>query len=117
MEHKKTFGMFILQRRRELGMTQKEFASLLFVTESAVSKWERGLSYPDITLLQSICSILEVSEHELLSGSEDTQQRNSDRLAERYIRLCRNTRLSQYIFYGGALLLLSLIHISEPTRH
>lgn len=45
MEHKKTFGMFILQRRRELGMTQKEFASLLFVTESAVSKWERGVSH------------------------------------------------------------------------
>lgn len=116
MEHKKTFGMFILQRRRELGMTQKEFASLLFVTESAVSKWERGLSYPDITLLQSICSILEVSEHELLSGSEDTQQRNSDRLAERYIRLCRNTRLSQYIFYGGVLLLCAIINLSISRR-
>ena len=40
--NKKTFGMFILQRRRELGLTQKEFASRLFVTESAVSKWEHG---------------------------------------------------------------------------
>ncbi len=104
MDNKKTFGMFILQRRRELGLTQKEFAAKLFVTESAVSKWERGLSYPDITLLQNICAVLEVSEHELLSGSEDTRQRDSYRLAERYLKLCRNTRLSQYIIYGGILL-------------
>lgn len=44
MEHKKTFGSFILQCRKELGMTQKDFAARLFVTESAVSKWERGVS-------------------------------------------------------------------------
>lgn len=43
MENKKTFGAYILQRRRELGMTQKELAEKLYVTESAVSKWERGL--------------------------------------------------------------------------
>jgi len=116
MEHKKTFGSFILQRRKELGMTQKEFASRLFVTESAVSKWERGLSYPDITLLQNICSVLDVSEHELLSGSEDTKQRNSDRLAERYIQLCRNTRLAQYILYGGILLLCAIVNLATVHR-
>ena len=116
MDNKKTFGMFILQRRRELGMTQKEFASRLFVTESAVSKWERGLSYPDITLLQNICAVLEVSEHELLSGSEDTRQRDSYRLAERYIKLCRNTRLSQYIIYGGILLVCAIVNLSTSGR-
>ena len=116
MDNKKTFGMFVLQRRRELGMTQKEFASRLFVTESAVSKWERGLSYPDITLLQNICAVLEVSEHELLSGSEDTRQRDSHRLAERYIKLCRRTRLSQYIFYGGILLICALVNLSTAGR-
>ena len=114
--NKKTFGMFILQRRRELGLTQKEFASRLFVTESAVSKWERGLSYPDITLLQNICAVLEVSEHELLSGSEDTRQRDSFRLAERYIKLCRNTRLSQYIFYGAILLICAIVNLSVAGR-
>ena len=67
MENKKTFGAYILQRRRELGMTQKELAQRLYVTESAVSKWERGLSYPDITLLQNICSVFEITEHELLT--------------------------------------------------
>ena len=45
VENKKNFGTFICQRRKELGMTQKEFAQLLFVTDSAVSKWERGVSH------------------------------------------------------------------------
>ena len=45
MEIRKSLGAFILQRRKELGMTQKEFAQRIFVTDSAVSKWERGVSH------------------------------------------------------------------------
>ena len=104
MEDKKSFGAYILQRRRELGMTQKRFAEQLYVTESAVSKWERGLSYPDITLLKSICSVLQISEYELLNGTEDTQRRASERLAEKYLRLTRRYRAAQYILYGAILL-------------
>lgn len=44
MENKKSFGAFLGQRRKELRLTQKELAQRLFVTDSAVSKWERGLS-------------------------------------------------------------------------
>lgn len=44
-DRKKSFGEFIMQRRRALGMTQREFADKLFVTDSAVSKWERGVSH------------------------------------------------------------------------
>lgn len=68
MESKKTFGEYIRERRKELGMTQKEFSERLYVTESAVSKWERGMSYPDITLLLDICAALDVTEHELLTA-------------------------------------------------
>lgn len=104
MEEKKSFGAFILQRRRELGLTQKEFAQMLYVTESAVSKWERGLSYPDITLLRDICRILQITEHELLTGNEDTQRRASEHLAQKYLRLMRNFRLVQILLYGCALI-------------
>ena len=64
MEDKKTFGGYICRRRKELGMTQREFARKVYVTESAVSKWERGMSYPDITLVRDICAVLRITEHE-----------------------------------------------------
>lgn len=101
MDEKKTFGAYILHRRKELGMTQKEFAAKLYVTESAVSKWERGLSYPDITLLRSICAVLDITEHELLTGSEDSEHRTAERLARRYLKASGRWRAVQYLVYGA----------------
>ena len=75
MTDKKTFGSFIKTKRIEKNYSQKELADLLFVTEWAVSKWERGISYPDITLISDICRVLDVSEHELLTASTDTETR------------------------------------------
>ena len=116
MENKKTFGEYICRRRRELGLTQREFAQRLFVTESAVSKWERGLSYPDITLLRDICAVLDISEHELLTASEDTEARRAELLAKKYLTLTRNFRLGQYIFYGIVLLIGLVISLSMDHR-
>lgn len=116
MENKQSFGAYILRRRKELGMTQKEFAEKLYVTESAVSKWERGMSYPDITLIRSICAVLEVDEHELLTGGEDTERRNSERLAAKYLRMSRNYRLVQYILYGGTALVCLVVNLIVQRR-
>ena len=57
MEDKSTLGKFIQTKRKELGLSQKELAKALYVTESAVSKWERGISYPDITMISGICEV------------------------------------------------------------
>lgn len=45
MEDKRPFGEYIRRKRLEAGLTQKELAERLFVTESSVSKWERGVSH------------------------------------------------------------------------
>ena len=113
MESKKRFGEYICRRRKELGMTQREFADKLYVTESAVSKWERGLSYPDVTLLRDICAVLDVSEHELLTASVDTERRTAERLAEKYLRLARTYRVAQYIIYGATLLGLGIGNLAS----
>ena len=49
--NKSAFGTFLAERRKEKGYTQKELAAKLFISDKAVSKWERALSMPDISLL------------------------------------------------------------------
>ena len=68
MEEKTEFGKFIVLKRKEAGLTQKELAETIHVTESAVSKWERGVSYPDIALITSLCAALHITEHELITA-------------------------------------------------
>ena len=62
---------------------------MLFVTEGAVSKWERGVSYPDITLISDICRVLQISEHELITASTDTHSRKIKHEAKKF-RVIRN---------------------------
>ena len=62
------FGAFVSELRREKGMTQKDLAQRLFVSDKAVSKWERGQSLPDISLLMPLSQLLEVTVAELLRG-------------------------------------------------
>lgn len=112
MENKKNFGEYLKQKRKEIGLTQKDFASKLFVTESAVSKWERGVSYPDISLVKDICQILNITEHELLTASEDVQTRTNEKLAHKYIKLIQKYRLVQYIIYGATLLICFICNLA-----
>lgn len=63
---KSKFGAFISELRKEKGITQKELAGKLFISDKAVSKWETGHSVPDITLLVPLSEILEVTVTELL---------------------------------------------------
>ena len=61
-------GRLISKSRKDKNMTQKDLASLLHITDKAVSKWERGISLPDISLLIPISNILDISVYELLGG-------------------------------------------------
>ena len=63
-------GAFIAQCRKEYNWTQKELGEKLGVTDKAVSKWENGRSFPDITLLESLCETFNISVSELLSGKK-----------------------------------------------
>ena len=57
----KEIGLFISKKRKELNMTQKDLANKLNVTDKAVSKWERGLGCPDISILEILSNILGIS--------------------------------------------------------
>lgn len=64
-------GAFIRDRRLQLEMTQQQLADKLGVTDKAVSKWERSVSCPDITILRALADALEVSVSELLAGQRE----------------------------------------------
>ena len=64
-------GCLIAERRKQLNMTQKELAQKLHVSAQAVSKWERGLSFPDVSLLEPLAQQLDLTVSEVLSGSRD----------------------------------------------
>lgn len=62
------FGQFLSEIRKEKSMTQKELADKLFVSDKTVSKWERGKSMPNVTLLIPIADVLGITVTELLKG-------------------------------------------------
>lgn len=71
---KELLGTFIAQQRRALELTQKDLAERLHVTDKAVSKWERGLSYPDVTLLEPLAEELGLEVGELLACREKREE-------------------------------------------
>lgn len=78
---KERFGAFLCELRKEKGFTQKDLAAKLFISDKAVSKWERGLSLPDTALLIPLSEVLEITITELLKGehlSKDSQLNISD---------------------------------------
>lgn len=77
-------GKFIASLRKEKNMTQKDLADKLYVSDRAVSKWERGLNFPDITLLKKLSEVLGVSLTELLNGErmDDVSKEKSDEILE-----------------------------------
>lgn len=64
------FGKFLSEVRKEKSMTQKELADKLFVSDKTVSKWERGNSMPNVSLLIPIADVLGITVTELLKGEK-----------------------------------------------
>lgn len=69
-------GRLIAELRKEKNMTQNELGKKLGVTKNAVSKWERGLCLMDMSLLEPLCNILDISIVELLNGEKKGQTEN-----------------------------------------
>jgi len=100
----KTFGLFLKEKRQEKNLTQKELAKILFVSESAVSKWEKDVAHPDITLLPKLADILGVTEHELITASVDEESRKEKVQARKWRKLSFTWDLFFYISYILAII-------------
>ena len=75
-------GKFIAKLRKEKNMTQEQLAEKMGVSINAVSKWERGLSFPDVSLYKKLCKELDINIEELINGEKDKNKikKNSKKL-------------------------------------
>ena len=79
-------GRFIAVRRKRANLTQLQLADRLGITDKAISKWERGITMPDTSIMLELCDILGISVNELLSGEkinmENSSQKNEQLLLD-----------------------------------
>lgn len=82
--NERTMAEVISGRRKELGMTQKELAEKLNITDKAVSKWERGIACPDTAVIPKQARILGISIEELMTSkpSETPGHRGGEYLTD-----------------------------------
>ena len=74
-------GKYIAGKRKALGMTQKQLAEKLNMSDKSVSKWERGICLPDVSVYMELCEILGISINEVLAG-EDIDAENVEKKSE-----------------------------------
>lgn len=82
-------GSFIQLSRKEKGMTQKDLADQIGVSDKTISKWENGNSVPDTEILTSLCQSLDISVNELLSGEKLPVETYPQRAEENMMNLLK----------------------------
>ena len=80
-------GKFIAECRKEKGFTQMQLAEKLGITDKAISKWERGLSMPDSSIMLTLCDMLGISVNELLNGEKIMMENNDRKNEELLLRM------------------------------
>lgn len=114
-------GKFIAEMRCEQGLTQKQLAEQLNVSDKAVSKWECGKGMPDNSILLQLCSILNINVNELLSGERLPQENYHGKAEENMVSLItesekhrkKNLWALAGTFCGGCMLLALLFFVTE----
>ena len=72
-------GKFIAECRKQKNLTQMQLSEKLGITDKAVSKWERGITMPDTSIMLELCEILGISVNELLIGEKINMENNDQK--------------------------------------
>lgn len=107
-------GKYIAGKRKELGLTQRQLADKLGMSDKSVSKWERGVCLPDVALYSDLCGILGISINEFFAGEDIPQESVVQKSEENIIGVAtaskhRQKKLKSVI---GILLAVSIIALS-----
>ncbi len=113
---KQTFGNIIVSLRKEKGMTQLELAEKMGVTDKAVSKWERDLSFPDVSSIPKLAEIFEVTVDDLMQVKTKTKETPPDNKINEIIPLALNGVALAMGIAVVVLLFLNEIEINLAIR-
>ena len=82
-------GKFIANCRKQKSLTQAQLSEKLGITDKAISKWERGISMPDTSIMLELCDILGISVNELLSGEKISMENNNQKNEELMLAMAK----------------------------
>lgn len=105
-------GALIAQTRKERGFTQRELAEKVYVSVQAVSKWELGKNFPDLSLMEPLAEELGLTVSELLAGERGEEPRDElvrDTLRLGLAQLGPQIKRWKWLFLAAALLLLAVL--------
>lgn len=88
-------GKYIAGKRKELGLTQRQVADKLGMSDKSVSKWERGICLPDVSIYSDLCMILGISLNEFLAGEDIAQENIVQKSEENIIGVATDSKHKQ----------------------
>lgn len=88
-------GTYIAGKRKALGMTQKQLAEQLGMSDKSVSKWERGICLPDVALYTELCQILGISINEFFAGEDIAKEDLMQKSEENIIGVAKESKQKQ----------------------
>lgn len=101
-------GKYIAGKRKELGLTQRQLADELGMSDKSVSKWERGVCLPDVALYFDLCRILGISVNEFLAGEDIPQERMVQKSEENIIGVATDSKHRQKRLKSAVCILLAV---------
>src|SRR5690554_3504084 len=123
MDNTKT-GQLIATIRKSKSMTQKDIADKLNITSKAVSKWERGLSFPDVGILEKLANILDITVMDLLNGeihaAEIIDVSTAELSVKDAVHLSKgkiSKKAKTILFISAALLLIAIMLLAVALKY
>ena len=88
-------GKYIAEKRKALGLTQKQLTEKLNMSDKSVSKWERGICLPDVSIYMELCSILRISINEFLAGEDIGAENVIEKSDSNLIQITKESKKKQ----------------------
>lgn len=122
-------GRYVAGKRKDLGLTQRQLAEKLGMSDKSVSKWERGICLPDVSVYEEYCSILGISINEFLAGEDIAQENIVKKSEDNLIQVTTDSKqrqirlktiiavLAVIVITAVVIVSLHLIRANQPNNY